>query len=55
MAGFANLCNSLVAGSFNDKEREVSYSRLDTLKARTVGVFGYKEDVWQVLQDNGAY
>lgn len=52
---YAGLCNSLVADSFKDEERQVSFSRLDTVKARTVGIFGYKEDVWQVLRDHGAF
>jgi hypothetical protein len=54
MEAFSNLCNSLVPDSYNDEEREVRFSRLDKLKAHTVGVFGYREDVWQVLKEHGA-
>lgn len=50
---FASLCNSLVDQSFKDEERQVKFSSLDSLKAHTIGVFGYKEDVWKILRDHG--
>ena len=54
VATFEALCNELAAGSFDDKERDVSFAKLDKVHARTVGLFGYQEDVWKVLRDHGA-
>lgn len=54
VATFEALCNKLAAGSFNEREREVNFQRLDDVTAQAVGLFGYNEDVWKVLHDHGA-
>lgn len=48
---FEALCNTLVADSFS--ERDVSFAQLESIKAQTVGLFGYNEDVWKVMHEHG--
>jgi hypothetical protein len=54
LASFADLCNCLSPGSFDSDEREVSFSTLNAIMTKSIGLFGYDEDVWRVLYNAGA-
>jgi hypothetical protein len=50
---FSDLCNLIEFGSFKSNPRDVSFARLDNVRVRVVGLFGYNEDIWKLLQSQG--